>query len=43
MVQVELGHPATRLVVRVRGDQVPHPGEEVGVAVPTPVQTFPHR
>lgn len=41
MVHLDLSDRATRLVVQVPGDQVPRPGDEVGIAVPTPVQSFP--
>jgi iron(III) transport system ATP-binding protein len=43
MVHLDLADSTTRLVVRVPGDQLPHPDDKVGIAVPTPVQAFPPR
>ncbi|MET8832460.1 ABC transporter ATP-binding protein [Micromonospora sp. NPDC004540] len=41
MVRLELVGQTTRLVARVPGDRVPHPGDKVGIAVPAPVRSFP--
>lgn len=43
MVRLELVDQTTRLVARVPGDRVPHPGDKVGIAVPAPVRSFPQR
>ena len=43
MVHLDLADSTTRLVARVPGDQLPHPDDKVGIAVPTPVQSFPPR
>ena len=43
MVRLDLVDQTTRLVARVPGDRVPRPGDEVGIAVPAPVRSFPQR
>ncbi|MEV6925627.1 ABC transporter ATP-binding protein [Dactylosporangium sp. NPDC051485] len=40
MVRLDLADQ-TRVVARVPGDRVPRPGDEVGIAVPAPVRSFP--
>ncbi|GGR87200.1 Fe(3+) ions import ATP-binding protein FbpC [Micromonospora fulviviridis] len=43
MVRLELVGQTSRLVARVPGDRVPHPGDKVGIGVPAPVRSFPQR
>ncbi|MEV0564107.1 ABC transporter ATP-binding protein [Dactylosporangium sp. NPDC050588] len=43
MVRLDLAGQSTHLVARVPGDRTPRPGDEVGVAVPAPVRSFPRR
>lgn len=41
MVRLDLPGTEARLVARVPGQRVPEPGDKVGVAVTTPVRSFP--
>lgn len=43
MVRLDLAGQRTHLVARVPGDRTPRQGDEVGIAVPGPVRSFPRR